>query len=363
MPCHIGAFHRRNRAPMPEIKPPVQDIPMDKPARMPPCYGLLAARDLTARTLLTAPEIEAIFSTGVPEKPIWLHLDLLDTRVTEFIRALPGLPEQACALLCDRNESSHLDTENDAIWGTIPDFAHEVSEEPDPAYMGVLHLVMTPTMLITARRHPLRAPSVIGYGQASLDTTAAQWDHLMRAIMEGISRAAKVLALKLDNMEDRLLQGYEVTRDELAGLRRSVLLLYRRVEPTVELYGEIAEIAPEWIGEAGHDMSRVTSRLESLKRNVMSLQERGRIAQDQLAARNAEETNHSLMILSVLTAILLPPTLVTGIFGMNTTGLPGTSGPGGTYIAFMAILGSVAGACLLLNRLGLLRFRSEKKRR
>jgi zinc transporter len=37
-----------------------------------------------------------------------------------------------------------------------------------------------------------------------------------------------------------------------------------------------------------------------------------------------QQGNNSLRVLSVLTAILMPPTLVTGVFGMNTKGLPFT---------------------------------------
>ena len=36
----------------------------------------------------------------------------------------------------------------------------------------------------------------------------------------------------------------------------------------------------------------------------------------------SEETNRSLSALAIVTALFLPPTLVTGIFGINTTALP-----------------------------------------
>ena len=39
------------------------------------------------------------------------------------------------------------------------------------------------------------------------------------------------------------------------------------------------------------------------------------------SGRTAAETNRQLFTLSVLTALFLPPTLVTGVFGMNTKGL------------------------------------------
>ena len=44
-----------------------------------------------------------------------------------------------------------------------------------------------------------------------------------------------------------------------------------------------------------------------------------------------EITNRRLFTLSILTACLLPPTLVTGFFGMNTKDMPFQNTDGGTW--------------------------------
>ena len=43
---------------------------------------------------------------------------------------------------------------------------------------------------------------------------------------------------------------------------------------------------------------------------------------EEIAGRTAEATNRNLYFVSLLTAIFLPITLITGIFGMNVGGLP-----------------------------------------
>jgi zinc transporter len=55
--------------------------------------------------------------------------------------------------------------------------------------------------------------------------------------------------------------------------------------------------------------------------------------------------NRSLLVLSVLTAIFLPMTLITGIFGMNVAGLPGLQSPDGFLWVMVLIL--VAGVATL----------------
>jgi zinc transporter len=53
----------------------------------------------------------------------------------------------------------------------------------------------------------------------------------------------------------------------------------------------------------------------------------------------------------ILTACLLPPTLVTGVFGMNTKDLPFQNTDGGTWYALAIAMAAAAVAYWLLRRL------------
>ena len=66
----------------------------------------------------------------------------------------------------------------------------------------------------------------------------------------------------------------------------------------------------------------------------------------------AEETNRHLYVLSILTTLLLPPTLVTGVFGMNTKGLPLTDVESGFLWAAALMVGSAGAAYLIMRRIG-----------
>jgi phosphate/sulfate permease len=52
--------------------------------------------------------------------------------------------------------------------------------------------------------------------------------------------------------------------------------------------------------------------------------------------------------------VLLPPTLVSGIFGMNVKDLPLTEGQGGFWWAAAILLGSAVAVCFVLKRMGLI---------
>jgi zinc transporter len=103
-----------------------------------------------------------------------------------------------------------------------------------------------------------------------------------------------------------------------------------------QLRGMFHRIEPRMAAEHGavaQAMRALAQKLDAIDHEVGSLQERARLLLDEVAAKMAETTNRRLFTLSVLTACLLPPTLVTGFFGMNTKDLPWQNTDGGTWMA------------------------------
>lgn len=97
---------------------------------------------------------------------------------------------------------------------------------------------------------------------------------------------------------------------------------------------------------------RLADRLESLDHEMHTLQERARLLLDEVAARQADETNRSLRALSIITALLLPGSVVAGIFGMNTKDLPFTDTEGGFWFAVLAGIAATAIFYWVLKRVG-----------
>jgi zinc transporter len=94
----------------------------------------------------------------------------------------------------------------------------------------------------------------------------------------------------------------------------------------------------------------LSERIETVERDVYSLQERARLLHEDIDSQAQSETNRHLYILSLLTAFLMPPTLVTGFFGMNTASLPFSESIGGTFYAVLLMVVSIAFAWWLLKR-------------
>lgn len=84
--------------------------------------------------------------------------------------------------------------------------------------------------------------------------------------------------------------------------------------------------ASSWVVRgAGAHACAANSRRNATIWTGSCIAERAKLLQEELASRLAENTGRNLHVLSLLTAVLLPMTLVTGVFGMNVAHLPGAN--------------------------------------
>jgi zinc transporter len=100
----------------------------------------------------------------------------------------------------------------------------------------------------------------------------------------------------------------------------------------------------------------VAEEFRELVDDLTETQERAKLLQEELAARLAEQTSNNLYILSLFTALLLPPSLIAGIFGMNVVGVPGVQN-GNSMAFWWVMLGMAAVSLLVLLILYLRRFK------
>ncbi|MER9827075.1 hypothetical protein NKJ51_01525 [Mesorhizobium sp. M0134] len=98
--------------------------------------------------------------------------------------------------------------------------------------------------------------------------------------------------------------------------------------------------------DAHEVLRRLAARLERLDREVVMINDRARLLQEELAAELADESNRSLKALAVMSALLLPGTLIVGIFGMNTGGLPFAESPSGFFLAMLLAACSTGFCCV-----------------
>jgi len=142
-----------------------------------------------------------------------------------------------------------------------------------------------------------------------------------------IKKLAAEMTHQLDDIEDEILAGnIRQQREQLGRARRLCARLRREYAPERADLGRALHRSAHPLADA--DRGVLESSIENLAfaiEEIAEIYERAKLLQEELASRLAENTGRNLYVLSLLTAVLLPMTLVTGVFGMNVTHLPGAN--------------------------------------
>lgn len=288
---------------------------------------------------------------------VWLHLGLSDIRVPAVIEGLPGMTPEAVQALVSRDTHATLNVSSDVVCGTLVDFQREFDEMSSE--IGWLHFAVTDRLIVTTRLHPLRS---IDRARAAIEKSARirQPLDVLTALVVEFQRTVVGLVHEINDelnlIEDHVYEDGE--RDEirkLAPARRTIVKLHRHLRTELALLRRVTSADEDDMPEDFRHLAReLSDRIETAERDVYSLQERARLLHEDIDSKATRQTNRHLYILSVLTAFLMPPTLVTGFFGMNTENLPFAHTDGGTLFAALIILFSVGFAGWLLRRFRIL---------
>jgi zinc transporter len=284
---------------------------------------------------------------------LWLHLGLSDARVPAFLETLPGLSPEAIQALTSRDPHAALSVSRELVCGTLVDFQRGFDEMTSD--IGWLHFAVTDKMIVTTRLHPLRS---VDHARANMEKSSkinTPLDVLGMLVIE-FQRTVMAMVLEI-NEELNVIEDFvyeNAARDErhrLAPARRTIVKLHRHLRTELALLRRAGALDDDEMPDGFETIARrLTDRIETVERDVYSLQERARLLHEDIDSRASSETNRHLYILSLLTAFLMPPTLVTGFFGMNTENLPFAHTDAGTLLAGLLIAMSIGLAWLLLKK-------------
>jgi zinc transporter len=285
----------------------------------------------------------------------WLHLNLADHGTRSWIENAP-LPADVRELLLSPDTHQRALVDGDTVGCVLHDFERDF-DVADTARIGALRIALTPTLILTTRSHPIRSADIVRQRLERMPTLAgpaAALDLLVGAITENVAGISRTLSDDVRIAEDALLDGRDppTTRD-LIGIRRRIAQIHRLLGGMREVFHRLEEDEelPEVLLAT---VEKLVQRLHSLDGDIIAVQGELRLLREELDIQAAQRTNQNLYILSIMTALLLPATLVTGIFGMNTGGMPLAS-PVGTAGATALALGAAAATYLLLRWLGFMR--------
>jgi len=291
---------------------------------------------------------------GLPAGPAWLHFRLSDLRAEKWLANCEHIPPRWRPILIEKVTRVHLETSREGFAGALGDLRFDPGTDSD--HLGILRLYVDEQFIFTARLHPLKS-----LDQLRLEIrSGAEIHRPMDVVFQFLTDTTEALTDEVkeqgdivDDTEDLVLKDRFMRESEgLGKVRRLLSRLRRHVDTQRRALNQLAIRPPAWFKERdSFELGQAIDRLNSVHLDIEAIQERCRLLQDEIAGRIANATNQNLYVVSLLTAIFLPITLISGIFGMNVHGLPWENQPGG----FGLVIGLMVAT--IMCSLGLLHWR------
>lgn len=220
---------------------------------------------------------------------------------------------------------------------------HGITEHEGRLETAELDAFLGPDYLITV--HFIPSPSA-EWVLANASSGASGPDVILARLADTSGRRLlpliEALDQDIDDLEERAVGGDGGVVPEIQALRRDAVRLRRVVGPQRSVLSQLSRPFSDLVGNqarlrfaSAHDhLIRVVENLDGARMLLGSTLEtyRGTVA---------ERMNEVMKVLTVYAAILLPLSLLAGIYGMNFTNMPELKWRWG-YFALLGVMGAVA---------------------
>ena len=266
---------------------------------------------------------------------IWIDLLQPSAEERAFVERATGLKLPDFADLSEIESSSRLRTEQGALYLSAPLVYRVDVDDPHTTPVG---FIVTPERLITIR---FETPtSFITAGQSAYAGACEAFVGLLEAIVDRIADILERIAGELDTVSHRLFRSGAVETGrkrrparadadlrvilrrvgrsgDLASKIRDSLLAIARIVPYVENNGAA------WLP------TEATSRLQTLRQDIYSLSQydehltnKLQLLLDATLGLINIDQNNIIKVLTVVSVVGVPPTLVASMYGMNFHNMP-----------------------------------------
>ena len=283
---------------------------------------------------------------------LWVHLDVNDDASRLWLAEHGGLDSTIVeSLLADETRPRSYSTDSGLL--TV---LRGVNTNPgeDPEDMVSVRLWIEPDRIISTRRRRLlsivdtRDSLEKGVGPETsggfLAALTGRMPDRIGDFVDGIEDDVGAAEEQLGNQDQATF------RHVISALRRKIASVRRFLAPQRDALDRLYRQPGLWFSNTEiHDMREEADRITRYLEDLDLARERTMVLREEFLAQLAQEQNSRMYVLSVVAAIFLPLTFVTGLLGMNVGGLPGLESPRG-FLGSVVIMIAAAVALLFFFR-------------
>jgi magnesium transporter len=274
---------------------------------------------------------------ALPPETVWI--DLLNGTDEEkaFIARETGLRVPDLASLREIENSSRLVSEGEVLYLSMPIISRGDGPKPVVSPLG---LVLSPKVLLTVRFAPIGSFDSFAthFGQAEdASCSFGAFVGLLEAIIDRIADALERIRGELDGISHSAFEAEQPLRHSPARMDRVLRLALRSIGRMGEYTSNVrdtllgverilpfaVEQARRWIPpEYDHRVRTLRQDIASLNDYDAQMSNKVQFLLDATLGFISIEQNNTIKILTVVSVVGIPPTLVASIYGMNFKFMP-----------------------------------------
>ena len=294
-------------------------------------------------------DVAAVKQWSPEQGMLWVHLDVSDPHASRWLTKEARLPAIAVDTLLAGETRPRSIVSDEGMLAVL----RGVNMNPgaDPEDMVSIRIWIDEHRIISSQRRRLLSIDDICEALHAGDGPTTPGNFLVMLI----ERLADRIGSFVDSIEDRMDSAEdEISKDKapgfrqrLSALRRQIAEVRRFLAPQRDALDRITRQSGTWLNDdEAHGLRQEADRITRFLEDLDLARERAVVLQEELLSLIAQEQNARMYVLSVVAAIFLPLTFITGLLGMNVGGLPGLESPVGFTWSIVIMI--VAGVCLLL---------------
>ncbi len=283
---------------------------------------------------------------------LWVHFDIADADAGRWLSQQRGLPQTVVDSLLAGETRPRSAAYDQGLLVVL----RGVNSNPgaDPEDMVSIRVWLETNRIITSRRR--RLFSVLDLADAlhkgsGPATPGGFLVALTERLADRIGGFVEVLEERLDTAEDEIsTERSPGFRQRLGALRRQIAEVRRFLAPQRDALDRLNRQTNAQLTEAeAYDLRQEADRITRFLEDLDLARERTVVVQEELLSQIAQEQNTRMYVLSVVAAIFLPLTFVTGLLGMNVGGLPGLDSPVGFAWSVVIMVAAAVGLLLFFR--------------
>lgn len=288
---------------------------------------------------------------------LWIHLERDDPIAAHWVREQSGIdPLVALALLAEESRPRVEDVDDDLM---VVLRGVNVGDENGETELVPIHVWANSHRLISLRDkdhqlsalRSIRLALLAGKGPRTPGGLLAQ---IAERVVEHLERVIDGMEDIVGELEDACItrEADAALRTQLALVRRQAIHLRRYLGPQRDALYRIQHDDASWLSrEAKLRLREVTDKVVRHIEDLDALRDRTTVLHEDLSTQISEKIASTSNRFTVLTALLLPPSLLAGLLGANVGGIPGHDEPEAFWVMCLITFGLMPLLWLALRRM------------